>query len=227
MIPVIADGDVDPEAIAAALARIPSLEDLLKTKDGKTVSGRLKNSPEAMAALHAIASPSDRGALILRACIEAEYLKRTFAVKITAARAMRGKLDGLAVALQDLRSFVEEIAAGPDRDDPIPYSIIVYEAEIAAVKQSFDKVDRWIAAIRGISNGTAPKLGATRKANQDRAAETAAIGWLASAVKGICGRPHFGHVSMLATAALKTAETVSIDRIRGALKTRESGSFGS
>ncbi|WP_218037543.1 hypothetical protein, partial [Reyranella soli] len=66
-------------------------------------------------------------------------------------------------------------------------------------------------------------IAATRKTRVSGAAETAAIGWLADAVKRNYGKPHYGRVATLASCVLATKKEVSLDRVRAALVGTKNG----
>ena len=74
-----------------------------------------------------------------------------------------------------------------------------------------------IDARKRISQETLLRIGATRK-TRDAAADTAAIGWIAEAVRRNCGRPNRAASADLAEVVLGCK--VSVERLREAERTR-------
>jgi hypothetical protein len=203
-------------------------DELLRTSYGKTVFDRLKKSKDAQAAILALSGKKGDGRdAIIRACIVAEYLRLTFPAHLAAAQAMRREYAKVFDELKHLRLFVDEIIEGPDTKDLIFYYVNPTPAQIDAVEKGLAVLNSWNEARDDIAQKVGPVLlGATRKTKTPQAAETAAIGSLASRIKKMCGRPNYAHVATLASIALNTAEAVSIDRIRKALRAHKRGPFG-
>jgi len=135
-------------------------------------------------------------AKILTTCIQAGELSRTFKDHADLRTTMLGgggkggRLDQLGKAVAELRRFVGELDRPPDDrqsaslryDDP---------SIIEQMKRGLYYIDDAIKARRTIAKETTPRLGATRKSvDAGKAAETAAIGWLAEGVRRCCRRPH-------------------------------------
>jgi len=161
-------------------------------------------------------------AKILTACIQAEELRRTFQDHIDLHTKSEGGKGGwlvrLSKAVAELRRFVGQLDRPPD--DRLSASLRYDPSIIEEMKRGLYYIDDAIKARRTIAKETIPRLGATRKSvDSGKAAETAAIGWLAEGVRRCCGRPHRRAAADLAEVVLGCE--VTIDRIREADRTRQ------
>jgi hypothetical protein len=187
----------------------------------EAVLDRLSSDDRAAAAFAAFGLDENGARRILTGCIEADELRRTFEEDIGAMlREQRkdGRLDRLSKAVEELRLFAEELNRRPANrlsafvtDDP---------SVIADVKRGLYHLADAIDTRRRIAKETIRRLGATRKnVDAGKAAETAAIGWLADGVRRCCGRPFFKATADLAEVIF--SGEITIDRVREASRTRQ------
>jgi hypothetical protein len=153
---------------------------------------------------------------ILIGCIEADLLARTFNDRLADASAMLRLSEGCDDALRKLRDLVSKTLSGPF--DRLTARVVLEPEDCEAIARSLDLLARVVAAQRRIARETVTRLGATQKTKGD-AAVTAAIGWIAEAVRRNCRRPHDRAAADLAAVVLCCE--VSTDRLREARRTRE------
>lgn len=182
---------------------------------GRAVLKRLAADDRASGAFDKFGADGCVATGILSGCIEADLLVRTFNDRLETERAALDRLAALDKAVDDLRAFIAELEAGPK--DRLSASIRHDPADIMDMKRVLGVFRSAIAARRRIANETALRIGATRK-TRDVAADTAAIGWLAEAVRRSCGQPHTEAAADLAEIVLRCE--VSADRLREAERTR-------
>jgi hypothetical protein len=161
-------------------------------------------------------------AIFLTTCIEASLLARTFAPRIEKAKLMLVRMERLARAVVNLRTFVGELIT--EQNDPPVFDLLSVRileppANVVAMKYGLHLIADRIEANRRVANEDVLRLGATRKSQSRQAGENAAIGWLAEGVRLATGRPHLLAVADLAQVILKTE--VSQDRVRNAARARQ------
>jgi hypothetical protein len=185
------------------------------------VLDRLSRDDRAAAAFAELDLDEAGARKILTACIEADELHRNFEGHIsTMLDELRkdGRLDRLSKAIADLQCFAKELNRQPD--DRLSASLIYDLFTISEMNHGLYCLNNAIEARRRIAKETVQRLGATRKKlNDGKAAETAAIGWLAEGVRRCCGRAHFRAAADLAEATL--GGEITIDRVREAWRTRQ------
>src|SRR5271166_1980641 len=157
----------------------------------------------------------DAAFAILADCVRAEELRRNFGRHVGIARDT-DKWDRLDAAVKALRGFVVELEKGPA--DKL--AAVVVGADTADMRRGLYLLAGAIRTGRRIAGETPTRLGATRKAKSEGAATTAAVGWLARAVRKICGEAHYSEVAVLAELALGVSDVISIDRARQGWRTR-------
>jgi len=187
------------------------------TDNAQAVLKRLLSDPRAGEAFSAIARNERDLTRLLQACVEADTLARTFAKSVEHCSAMPQRLATLRTALADIRVLLTETA---DPDNPLAAAVRLLPPDDTTVKYALTRLERHFDATERVAAETFPRLGATRKTSIARAGETAAIGWLADAVRRIGGRPHTINAAAIAEIALGSG-CVSEDRIREALRTRK------
>jgi len=152
---------------------------------------------------------------IVRACIEAENLKRTFPKKVEAEKATLKRISNAKRAIETLKSFMKEVEAGPK--DDLDAFILYDDMDMSAAKHGLYIIETAVQLRERITFETPRRLGATRKLG-GTAAVTAAIGWLAEAIRKISGEPHHNATAQLASVVLD--HEISSDRVREAERTR-------
>lgn len=162
--------------------------------------------------------------LVLRKCIQTEQLARSFKERITKASEALSKTSTLRNSIDILRKFLDEICAEEalyhSRSDLIsPFGWPPPE-DISQIRNSLRLLEDEIVERRSIAEDDPRRLGATRKFRDRRAAENAAIGWLAEAVRELTGKTHFSAVADLSQVILKTKREISLDRVRHAARSR-------
>src|SRR5262249_10501001 len=105
------------------------------------------------------------------------------------------------------------------RSDFLSASIRYSDEDISAAKRGLYLLSDAISVRRRTAEETLVRLGSTRKNKEEKAGETAAIGWIAEVVRQRCGRPHLRATADLAEVILGCE--VSLDRVRGAEQTRD------
>jgi hypothetical protein len=194
-------GNLDPHAIA--------------------VIKRLEGEQRAADAFKIFNIGPKKGARIIQACMEADELARTFDARMRLERRMLGRdgkpgrADKLEKEIADLKAFFGEV--NRPRSDYLSAGITYSDEDVSAVKRGLYLLSNAISARRQVAEETLLRLGATRK-NRGQAGKTAAIGWIAEAVRHRCGRPHLRATAELAEVVLRCE--VSLDRLRGAEQTR-------
>jgi hypothetical protein len=190
-------------------------------EDGRKVLDRLVTGERAAEAAEAFAKfeADDRAArMILKACIEADLLIRSFPDRLNTEQKSLSRLEQLDKSVADLSVFVSELNQNP------PDRLAAYakygDDDFGAMKLGLHLVREAIKDRRRIAVETPLRIGATRntKGKAGKAAETAAIGWLAEGVRRACGDPHHEAAAVLAEIALDCR--VSVDRLIEAERTR-------
>jgi hypothetical protein len=191
-------------------------------------------NPEVVQAIEQQLEPKDRGqavdgqAAIIRACIEAENLARTFPERVTKAQQMLecGEQYGRAVAT--LSAWLNEIISEQLKPpEPLWVRGLETRDDIEAMRLGLALFKRRIEVEKHIADVNLYQLRATRK-NQPRgkpvrkeeapARQVAAIKLLADEVKRITGKAHHGEVADLASVILGTE--VSLDQVRAGQRLR-------
>jgi hypothetical protein len=184
------------------------------------VLDRLSSDERAAAAFAEFGLDEGGAHTILTTCLQADELRRTFEGHVRTMldeQRKDGRLDRLCKAVEELRLFANELNRHPD--DRLSASLRYDPSVITEVKHGLYYLADAIEARRRIAKETVRRLGATRKMfDAGKAAETAAIRWLAEGVGRCCGRPCLRAAADLAEATL--GGEVTIDRVRGALRTR-------
>jgi hypothetical protein len=220
---IAAKASAKPSALKDALAayRVAHGDHL----DPKAIAvlDRLTADSEAACAFGKLNVDGRAAASILTACIEADVLARTFNDRIEIEGKMLGEsgkggqLDKLDKAVADLRSFINEFDCEPA--DRLSAFVRYDPADTAAMRRGLYLLADAIAVRRRIAKETRLRMGATRKmVDGGKAAETAAIGWIAEGVQRCCGRPYRRAAADLAAATLCCE--VSEERLREAARTR-------
>jgi hypothetical protein len=152
--------------------------------------------------------------------LESELLVRTFNQRVAGERQTIERLNKLKQSINDLRRFLKEIGRLPP--DPLTAWIIPPNEEITKAHGSLNFLQAMESLRRQIGTETMLRYGVTRKSGitNKQAAVTAAIGWIAHAVKRIAGKPLTHHAAVLAEASLNIID-VTNHRTRAALRTSE------
>lgn len=154
---------------------------------------------------------------LLSLCVEAHSLARNFNKSIAEARRLLSRAPAYKRAIADIDELLRKTQR-PDLERlqaytlPDPGRIELECKALASIR------DRLAVGVR-TANETVLRLGATRKSHGRKAAEIAAIGWIAEGVKGITGRTNSRLTADLAEIVLGC--TVSLDRVDSAAETRK------
>jgi hypothetical protein len=170
--------------------------------------------------------------LILKTCVDANLLARSFSNRIQIVDETLVRMVELSKAVATLRAFVKDLA--PKRDeppgsDPLSSKITDPPGALEAMHYGLSLISSRIDASRRTAKEDELRLGATRKNGLAEArsvaadsAETArrnsAIGWLAEGVHRITGKANLKPVTDLAQVILGI--TLTEDRVRSATRIR-------
>jgi hypothetical protein len=217
-------GSWTPEKIADALDKLFAA---MNDRNGQRVGDRLRESkdrvPKALAAVAKNDSDLNR---VLLACLQSEDLARTFHKRLANECEVIKRAEKLKKSITELASFLDQETSqsnlGRIRNDRLSAVITLHNDDKEKVLQAFDIVADVISARRRVTSETLLRYGKTRNSapKNKKAAQTAAIGWLAEAIEKIAGKPLTRHVAVLAEAILDLRDVVTIERVREALKTR-------
>jgi hypothetical protein len=209
---------IGQETIESAISAFSAAHVANFDKHGRRVFDRLKGDPRVRATLAAITQNDGAVGALLMACVEADLLMRTFNERVARERKTPERLNRLKQGIADLRQFLTEFSRPTD---PLEAWAVLSDAEILKYQAALDEMELIVETRRFIAPQTVLRFGATRKSSKTnkQAAETAAIAWIADAVKHVAGRPLTLHAAILAEAALGVCD-ITIDRTRKALKTR-------
>jgi hypothetical protein len=154
--------------------------------------------------------------LILKKCIQAELIARTFPQRIIEADARLKQTGFLRNAVVILREFVDSVIAeeqayylAPDSLSPFGWPS---SEDILTMKRGLRLIEYEIVERQDIARDDPRRLGATRKSRDKKAAQIAAFRWLAKAVRGLTGKSHESAVADLAQVILGVE--VSVDQVR-------------
>jgi hypothetical protein len=192
----------------------------LKTADGKTRTfpeeGRIE---------------PDGAMAIVKACVEAEQLARTFPQRIEETKERLHKAEQFQKAAALLRSFLGDrkkttglIGEQTKPSDPLRLREIVPDDEIKAMRYGLALIEMRIGREQHVARMNLSRLGATRKGKIDKAGQIAAIKWLASNVRELknlatgqrARNPNLKEIAALAEAILDTG--VTSEHVRRALR---------
>ncbi|MGO9684617.1 MAG: hypothetical protein ACLP0B_14960 [Steroidobacteraceae bacterium] len=163
-------------------------------------------------ALNAIGKTLEEIWRLIRLCVQAEMRARTFRDLLADERKTVERLQSYRQSVEDLRGFLNEVAR------PSDHPLIDWKPDAnAADRAALDHIAALINERALVAEEARHRLGVTRKSS---AADTAAIGWLADAVKSSTGKPFTPQVAVLAEIALDIGEVLP-DRVREALRSRQ------
>jgi hypothetical protein len=158
----------------------------------------------------------------LLACIRVERLFRTYPQLVAQTERALVQVEHLEQDLISLRMFVDELLLAAQKESS-PFDVLsrIYDppADLAVMEQGLDLIACRIKQGRSVANDDIRRLGTTRKKHGRKAAENAAIWWLAEAVGSFTGKVHKAQVAELAAVILQKTE-VSVDRVRHAVGKR-------
>jgi hypothetical protein len=211
--------------IAGELKKIFAEKGAQLDQNAKLVFTRLMSDDprisEALASIVKIDSDLDR---VLLSCFQCEEIARTFNETMAKEREIIGRTEKLKRSVTELSSFLDQEISNPGRTSKDRLSAIIdlSNEDKERLFTAFITMADTISARQRVAHETILRYGATRKSalQNKKAAQTAAIGWLADSIERIAGKPLTRHVAVLAEASLKTADIIGIERVREALKTR-------
>jgi len=173
---------------------------------------RLANSVEAAEAFERLKPKDDSEAAIIRACIEAENLARTFPGRVKKLEEMLERRERLGKAAAMLRGLLDEISWEQRHPDPLWVRGPETAEDIKAMGLGLALFDRRIFFEKDVVERNVSWLRVTRKSKTLRAGPTAAIGRLSEKVRRVTGKAHYGEIADLAGVIFKV--DVSLDQVR-------------
>ena len=215
------------DAIKAYCAEQPSKPD----EQARALLARLAKDSDAAKALGRL-ELTDRSAeaVIVRACVEAENLARTFRQRIAKAEAMLAQKKPLTESVAKLRRFVDELTADRKKpSDQLCLRELYRPIDIHAMRRGLVQIERAIWSEQHLAELNLSRLWATRKSRVEAAGRIAAVKLLASEVKRAtaearrempaCMKEAYDkEVAALATATL--GRDISLDQVRAARRAR-------
>ncbi len=184
---------------------------------------RLLDNREAIAIFERMDTEGYACWRILRVCLQANELLHSFKQIIDNLKRVLGdskrlgELETLDRAIQQLSKFVEaEVSVQPA--SWLLTRIETPPEAVARMKGGLTLISDAIRVSATVARETRSRLGATRNTN-GKAAERAAVGWLAEGVRGITGKANEALAVELAT--LIVGPDVTIDQVHGAAQTRD------
>jgi hypothetical protein len=152
---------------------------------------RLANSPNAAQAFERLKLKDHREEIeVLKTCIEAQELARTFANRIKIAKETLVYMEQLDTALAVLRKFIIHLNQKKSWPYSGMFSPVIEDNKVTMVRGLELIADR-IEMERCIAKESLARFGASRKSHIREAAENAAIWWLAQEINGIFGARDF------------------------------------
>lgn len=192
-------------------------------KPDNTLLDRLLACRKVVAIFDQLEADGHSASTMLRLCLEANAVRHSFDAAVKDFRLwegrskQRGRQEDLSVALQKLQAFVDaEVAWEPT--NWIASGVRVPEDEISRMKDGLVRIRKAVDFRGKMIKETALRIGATRK-TQGKAADTAAIGWLAEGVQKITSAANEKLVAQLAEIIL--GSTVTAYRVHAAVRTRK------
>lgn len=208
-------------AVAGILRELRS--QLLGQPQAMSLIDRLAKDRIARRLLKEVHSDGKSVAGIVLACIEAHELLLNFTAFVTHERALlgnaraKGELKDLETCVSRLRTFiVTEVNQQPKR--PMTAGIYYDAKDERAIYEGLHRLEDAVKTRRRTAEENLRRCGVTRKV-QGKAAETAAIGWLATGIERVVGRADFNLTSGLAQSII--GQEVSVFRAREAKRTHQ------
>jgi hypothetical protein len=190
-------------------------------KEGsRDVEGTKQTSP-AVKVIAGIAGEDEaKVQRVVRCCGEFEEVYRAFPEVVARERAMQDRCTALTIAVDELGEFMRELAEKPEHPLIVAY-VPIGPRRVESWLVALADMRSTIEARRLIAVETPPRLGMTRKHNQEEARQIAALGYFAEGIERISGQPHYQHVATLAEIVLGVEE-IDPERVRHALSVRRS-----
>lgn len=179
---------------------------------------RLASSDEAAEAFGRLKPRDDGQAAIIRACIVAENLARTFPQRLKKAEEMLARRERLGKAAAMLRRLLNEISWEQKHPDPLWVRGPETDEDIKAMGLGLALFERRIFFQKDVVGRNLFRLKVTRKSKDPSAGQKAAIKWLAHEVKCVTGKAHEAEIKSLLKETLGTQ--VSPDQVRAAQRAR-------
>jgi hypothetical protein len=190
-------------------------------ENAKAVLERLVAAKDNRAA-HAIAGISNEirtAARLVLCCVQCDALSRTFHSTVAREEQMPARLDALTIGTKNNMEFIRELAAGP-RHPLIDASVDLDPVRVEYLLIAQNDLLGLIEKRRQVAAESLLRFGRTQKRTTEDAGMTAALGFLAEGIEHLTGRPHYEHAATLGEIVLGMKDSITIDRVRDALRTR-------
>jgi hypothetical protein len=177
---------------------------------------RLARTDKAAEAFKRLKLREDGEAAIIRACIVAENLARTFPERLKKLEEMSALREQLGNAAVTLRGLLNEISWEQKHPDPLWVRGPETDEDIEAMGLGLALFERRIFFEKDVVGRNKFWLKVTRKSKTSRAAQVATIKWLADKVDSVTGKPHYGEIADLMDVILATRKPITVDQVRAA-----------
>jgi hypothetical protein len=196
---------------------------------------RLASDPDAGNAFACLMLKDQRDErLILKTCVDADVLARSFSKRIQIVEETLVRMVELSEAVATLRTFVKELTPKrdePPSNDPLSSKITDPPGALEAMQYGLSLISKRIDASRYAAEEDKLRFGATRNNGlaeprsvaadpAETARQNSAIGWLAEGVRRITGKANLKPVTDLAQVILGIT-ILTEDRVRSATRIRK------
>ena len=187
-----------------------------------------KGNPQAVRAIEQQLKPEDRGkavdgqGAVIRACIEAENLARTFPEREMKAKLMLERVEHLRKAASTLRAWLKEIISEQQKPpDPLWVRKVETHDDIEAMELGLAAFERWIKIEERVADVNLFQLKVTQKSKTSSAGQIAATKLFVEQVMHVIGKFHERGIKNLLEVILGTE--VSSGQVRDAQPERLEG----
>jgi hypothetical protein len=219
-----AKGRWTTKKIADELKKIFAAKGAQLDQNAKHVFDRLMSDDRVPEALGSIVKTDSDLNRVLLSCFQYEEIARTFNETMAKEREIIERTEKIKNSVNELASFLDQEISNPGRmiRDRLSAVITLSNEDKERLFTALITMADTISARQRVAHETILRYGATRKSapQNKKAAQTAAIGWLADSIERIAGKPVTSHVAVLAEAILETTDIITVERVRKALKTR-------
>lgn len=175
---------------------------------------RLAKGKHALSAIDQMRLSEAQLDILILSCAEAIQNRDTFVLRLVREKGWGEKAEKVATAVQYLRKIIKDLSTP---DDSLSAYVIVDAAGREHYYRALNEIVALAESRCRAAKDTPRRIGATRKSQQKKAAENAAIGWLAASVMKIAGRPWYRQSCLIAEVLLGI-EVIPEARLRGAMQ---------
>ena len=175
---------------------------------------RLAKTKHALSAIDQMRLTETQLDKLIASCAQAIQNRDKFFVRLAREKAWAGKAEEVIAATQYLKEIIEDLSKP---DDSLSAYVGVDVTQREFYFQALNEIVILAKARHRVAKETPGRIGATRKSQQKKAAENAAIGWLAASIKRITGSAHTLPSCYIAEALLGIKE-IPEARLRGAVQ---------